>query len=321
MKRHTLRSKAASLLEAVVLAGAVVLAILAASGQAGAAVPRCPGNSECIRHIQQPLEQQRSEHYEAALQRSTSAASLRRHTEMSAQDYSTFSGIGVIACSTEGQMRASTAFLVGAFDVGVTVAHTFQLDGAQIQPRDCIYYSTDSRGQVRERIPLASVKTQWDAEADASGVPSKDLAVVRLSQPSRYAQRTMPLGKFAADSTPAFMIGFRPDMSAGAIKRKSRGTAYERSERSAGGQATSGLAGFIHDMDVRGVAAGSPVIDERTGVVIGIHARLPGSRNAMITMTPWLEATLRQELQVQAQLAPAPQDDAQDSSAPVDDAG
>jgi hypothetical protein len=57
-------------------------------------------------------------------------------------------------------------------------------------------------------------------------------------------------------------------------------------------------------MDARGIAPGAPVIDERTGVIIGIHTRLPGRGksmdNGMITMTDWLESTLRSEIQLKA---------------------
>ena len=49
------------------------------------------------------------------------------------------------------------------------------------------------------------------------------------------------------------------------------------------------VARFTHDMDSRGIAPGAPVIDERTGVIIGIHTRLPSRGNSMITMNDWLE--------------------------------
>jgi hypothetical protein len=45
------------------------------------------------------------------------------------------------------------------------------------------------------------------------------------------------------------------------------------------------------------IAPGAPVIDERTGVIIGIHTFLPSRGNNMITMNDWLEATLRTEIQ------------------------
>ena len=57
------------------------------------------------------------------------------------------------------------------------------------------------------------------------------------------------------------------------------------------------VARFTHDMDSRGIAPGAPVIDERTGVIIGIHTRLPSRGNSMITMNDWLESTLRSEIQ------------------------
>lgn len=300
MKRSSLRPGAAWLLEAATLIGAA-LAILAPGQRADATMIRCADAGACIRDIRPPSEHPQTQRYRAILRRDPSATWIRRPAEMSDQDHSAFSGIGVVACSTGGQTFSSTAFLVGAFDIGVTVAHTFERKDVDLQAQDCSYYSMDARGQVRERIPLASVKSQWDTDAGAFGVPAKDLAVIRLSRPSRYARRTMPLGKFNADAAPAVMIGFRRDISAGAFKRKSRGIAYEH----AGEFASIGLAGFIHDMDLRGVAAGSPIIDERTGVIIGIHTRLPDRHNVMITMNPWLEATLRQELQVRDALRAA----------------
>ena len=54
-------------------------------------------------------------------------------------------------------------------------------------------------------------------------------------------------------------------------------------------------------MDARDIAAGAPVIDELSGVIIGIHTPLAARRNTMITMTDWLETTLRDEMQVAEQ--------------------
>jgi hypothetical protein len=193
-------------------------------------------------------------------------------------------------------IQTSTAFLVGAFDIGVTVAHTFENGRHEVTPTDCVYTSIDSQGQIRERIPVAYVRSQWEAEAGAFGQPSKDVAVFRLSQPSHYAQKTMPLGRFTGDAAPVVMVGYRADIGWATIKRKARGLAYERAGES---KSTPSVARFTHDMDSRGIAPGAPVIDERTGVIIGIHTRL-GTRNGMITMTDWLETTLRGEIQLKA---------------------
>src|SRR5262245_34244385 len=48
---------------------------------------------------------------------------------LSDQEYFSFSGVGVIACSIDGKQHTATAFLVGAFDIGVTVGHAFEDDG------------------------------------------------------------------------------------------------------------------------------------------------------------------------------------------------
>jgi V8-like Glu-specific endopeptidase len=224
-----------------------------------------------------------------------------RRAELSDQEYFSFSGVGAIVCTVNGQQRMATAFLVGAFDIGVTVAHTFVDKGVWVQPENCVYTTTDSVGQIRERIPVAYIKAQWEAEAGAYGQLAKDFAVIRLVEPSRFAQRTMPLGKFSGLGANVLMIGFKADMDTNTMKLKTRGTVYERK---ANGLAISNLVGFTHDMDARDIAPGAPVIDERSGVIIGIHTRgrtttsgTGATRNTMITMNEWLETTLRMEMQ------------------------
>ena len=252
--------------------------------------------------------EQRLTDFIASLQTASAGGSFSRRDVLSSQEYYSFSGVGAIVCTINGKRRMSTAFLVGAFDIGVTVAHTFEDNGVWTQPDNCVYTSTDSLGQIRERIPVSYIKTQWEAEIGAFGQPAKDLAVVRLREPSRYAQRTMPLGKFSGAAAPVLMIGFRTDLESDPLKSKSRGTVYDHK---ANGLMLSTLAGFTHDMDSRGIAAGAPVIDERTGVIIGIHTvglppaqesdRFITARNTMITMNEWLERTLRVEMEATAE--------------------
>lgn len=221
-----------------------------------------------------------------------------RRAGLSSQEFYSFSGVGAVVCTVNGERRMATAFLVGAFDLGVTVAHTFANDDGTVAPQDCIYSTTDSLGQIRERIPVAYIRSQWAAEAGAAGHTSKDFAVIRLSQPSDYAQRTMPMGKFSGAVTSALMIGFRRDLDSDPMKSKGRGYVYQHG---ASGSPLVSFEGFAHDIDASGIAAGAPVIDERTGVIIGIHtlpARSIGTvRNTMITMNEWLEQTLRAEMQ------------------------
>jgi hypothetical protein len=253
-------------------------------------------------HATAKLQERLADRYEVALQRAVSVdSSVPRPAELSDQDLAAFSGVGLIACTVDSGIQTSTAFLVGAFDIGVTVAHTFENGRKQVTPSDCVYTSIDSQGQVRERIPVAYIRSQWDTEAGAFGQPSKDVAVFRLSQPSRYAQKTMPLGRFSGDAAPVVMVGYKADIGWATIKRKASGLAYERS---GGSKSAASVARFTHDMDARGIAPGAPVIDERTGVIIGIHTRLPGRGksmdNGMLTMTDWLESTLRSEIQLKA---------------------
>jgi hypothetical protein len=232
-----------------------------------------------------------------------------RNPLLSDQEYLSFSGVGAIVCTVDGKQQMSTAFLVGAFDIGVTVAHTFERNGKWTQPEQCTYTSTDSLGQIRERIPVSYIKAQWESEDGAFGQPAKDFAVIRLSEPSRFAQRTMPLGKFSGTAASVLMIGFNSNLDGDTVKRKTRGMVYERT---ANGVAISSMAGFTHDMDSHDIASGAPVIDESTGVIIGVHtqwlqsAHNAPARNTMIAMNDWLERTLRLEMMVTKTAAAEP---------------
>ncbi|HEY0940892.1 MAG TPA: hypothetical protein VGE08_12395 [Steroidobacter sp.] len=281
-------------LKLALLAGAMAAA-LAGGKHAHADAGLCGNGTECAPHLSSPESPQHFFRFSMAHDQAARHDSSLRRSAVSAQDYPSFSGVGVISCMAEGKQRTSTAFLVGAFDIGVTVAHTFQKTPSGAEPTDCTYNSLDSLGQVRERIPVLYVKSQWD-EDGAAGQLSKDLAVVRLSQPSRYAQRTMPLGRFSGAAVSAVMIGYKSDLDSDSVKRKARGTVYEHRSN---GIVSSSAGGFTHDMDSRGIAPGAPVIDESTGVIIGIHAQ--SARNTMITMNDWLESTLRAEMQQQEQ--------------------
>lgn len=278
--------------------GVLALAAVASIQRAHADTDLCGNGTQCAAEIPSPASDQHFFRFSTAHDQASPHGNSLRRTELSPQDYSSFSGVGVIACKVNGKQRTSTAFLVGAFDIGVTVAHAFEKGADGAEPTDCMYNSLDSLGQVRERIPVSYVKSQWD-EADAFGQTSKDLAVVRLSEPSRYAQRTMPLGRFSGQAASVVMIGYKNDIDADSIKRKARGTVYE--QRKNGVVVSSIIGGFTHDMDSRDIAAGAPVIDETTGVIIGIHTQLTTSRNTMITMDDWLESTLRSEMQLHSE--------------------
>jgi hypothetical protein len=243
-------------------------------------------------HVTPRLEERPADRYEAFLQRAANPdTAVQRAVELSDQDLNAFSGVGIVACNVDSRIQTSTAFLVGAFDIGVTVAHTFDTGLGRLEATDCVYTSIDSLGQIRERIPVSYMKSEWAGEAGAFRQPAKDVAVFRLSHPSRYAQKTMPLGRFTGATAPVIMVGYRADIGWSTSKRKARGMAYERSKDGLS------VARFTHDMDSRGIAPGAPVIDERTGIIIGIHTRLPTRGNGMITMNDWLESTLRNEIQ------------------------
>ncbi|HWK48628.1 MAG TPA: hypothetical protein VNR40_02025 [Steroidobacter sp.] len=280
-----------SAVKLALVSGAMAALALMGTQRAHADLALCDKGNRCAPDLSTPAESQHFFRFSVAHDLATPHETSLRRSEVTSKDYASFSGVGVISCMVGGKQRTSTAFLVGAFDIGVTVAHTFQKSASGAEPADCTYNSIDSMGQVRERIPVSYVKSQWD-EAGAAGQISKDFAVVRLSQPSRYAQRTMPLGRFSGAAASVVMVGYKTDIDADSIKRKARGTVYERRANSI---VHSSAGGFTHDLDSRDIAPGAPVIDETTGVIIGMHAQ--STRNTMITMDDWLETTIKSEMQ------------------------
>jgi hypothetical protein len=258
-------------LKLALVGGVLAIAALASAQRANADSALCANGTTCGHDLPSPSSDQHFFRFSTAHDQAASHDTSLRRSELSVKDYPSYSGVGIIACMVDGKQRTSTAFLVGAFDIGVTVAHTFSKGADGAEPNDCVYNSLDSQGQIRERIPVSYVKSQWD-EAGSAGQTAKDLAVVRLSEPSRYAQRTMPLGRFSGDSASVVMVGYKSDIDADSIKRKARGTVYER--RKDGIVVSSNAAGFTHDMDSRDIAPGAPVIDETTGVISRNSLRL-----------------------------------------------
>jgi hypothetical protein len=232
--------------------------------------------------------------------------SRRRSDDLTRTEHRAFRGIGAIVCAVDGKRRSSTAFLVGTFDIAVTVAHTFMHEGVWARSSDCIYHSADRWGQIRERIPIAYFRAQWRDDPSSLGEAAKDLAMVRLSRASRFAYRTLSFSRFSGSGAPVMLIGFRSDPDFEPLKHKRSGMLFEGNVRR---QRTPDLPSMMHDVDARGLAPGAPVLDRRDGVVIGIHTRVPTAvsslqdarsqrarRNAMLVMTEWLEHMLRAEI-------------------------
>lgn len=281
------------------LSFATIAAALALASRADAANALCSIGTHCAAEQSIADMGKQLSGLTASLAAANMGYGVQTKAGMSDQEFYSFSGVGALVCTVNGSPRVATAFLVGAFDLGVTVAHPFEENGAWAQPQDCVYTSTDSTGQVRERIPVASLEMQWQQEENAYGTTAKDLAVIRLTHPSEFAQRTMPLGRFSGNAASVLMIGFS-SQDADTVKRKSQGTVYARNSSAL----ANNPAGFTHDMDSRGIASGAPVVDERSGVIIGVHTQISAIEraagraelNTMITMNEWLEKALRKEM-------------------------
>lgn len=226
-------------------------------------------------------------------------SSEQHQSSVPVSEYRTFSGIGAIVCSADGERRSATAFLVGGFDIAVTVAHAFEFASRVARAQDCEYLVYGPLGLIRERIPVARIHSQWRSEPGTFGRPDCNLAVVRLHSQAHLPQKTLSLTRFANTGAPVSLVGFSRELSTDPQQRRLRGHVYLRPQ--------SNCVKFSHDVDPKLISSGAPLIDSRNGVVIRIHSYLRepltnslGRRkdrgNTMLLMNDWLEQTLRAEI-------------------------
>ena len=219
----------------------------------------------------------------------------QRFTPVTREEFDRYAGVGGVTCTLAGgRRRTATAFLVGRFDIAVTVGHTFQHEGEWAAPAACVYNAVAPNGMIVERIPLQHIRAQWQIDSTTFGRTDTDLAVVRLARPVPTARRTLSFSRFAFESAPAMLVGFRSELATETLRRTAAGTVYR------GGGVS--CRPFAHDIDSRAVSPGAPVVDVRDGVVIGIHASALDAKlhrcagNAMVPMNSWLERALREEI-------------------------
>src|SRR5690349_12516383 len=127
--RLSVKSFFLALAAAATAAGALLSAPSADASSGLCAGGQCTAPSREVTFERRGLELQTTR----TLAEIADEATLRRG-QLSDQEFFSFSGVGAIVCTVKGEQRNATAFLVGAFDIGVTVAHTFVDNGAWVQP-------------------------------------------------------------------------------------------------------------------------------------------------------------------------------------------
>jgi hypothetical protein len=225
-------------------------------------------------------------------------SSEQHQSSVPVSEYRTFSGIGAIVCSADGERRSATAFLVGGFDIAVTVAHAFEFASRVARAQDCEYLVYGPLGLIRERIPVARIT----ASGDLNPGPSADPTVIWRSFaciPRRTCHKKPCPSPDSHTGAPVSLVGFSRELSTDPQQRRLRGHVYLRPQ--------SNCVKFSHDVDPKLISSGAPLIDSRNGVVIGIHSylrepltnslgRCKDRGNTMLLMNDWLEQTLRAEI-------------------------
>lgn len=109
-RSKTLLHKPASSLKAL-LTGAAVIAAVAIAGRAQATSNLCAAG-ECAPDLTQSPYASHDSRYSAGLQRGAGPERGLRAVELSDQDFSAFSGIGMISCTVNGTTRSDRKSVV-----------------------------------------------------------------------------------------------------------------------------------------------------------------------------------------------------------------
>jgi Trypsin-like peptidase domain len=211
---------------------------------------------------------------------------------LSGDDLRLYSGVGALTCRDEGRQRTVTAFLVGAFDVVVTVAHAFEDSAGVIAASDCAFVNTDADGRVVERIPVAEFRSKWTDEPWTRGSPRQDIAVARLARTSDYAQRTLPFTKFDGHPREVTVVAYENGHGGEWIKGKSHARAHEIPLPDASGVVPKVV--WV-DQSLPPTASGAPVLDATSGVVIGVNQGIDGTgvpNGNLLVIDEWLTRTI-----------------------------
>lgn len=209
---------------------------------------------------------------------------------LSDDDVRRYSGVGALHCWVGGRERLVTAFLVGAFDVVVTVAHAFEGEDGIVGPSACTFVNTDAEGRVVERIRVAEFQSRWVDDPASRGSLREDVAVARLERKSHYAQHTLAFKRLDDYPRDVTVVGYQSRHGGEWIKGKSRALAETGND-----VPQVVWSGPAPEPSV----CGAPVIDVATGVVIGINqARQGTTRGELLVIDDWLARAILSYMQV-----------------------
>lgn len=97
------RDSRKSALRLALLAGVVAVAALAGSQRANADAALCANGSECGHDLPSPASDQHFFRFSTAHEQAGQHETSLRRSELSAKDYPSFSGVGVITCAVNGK--------------------------------------------------------------------------------------------------------------------------------------------------------------------------------------------------------------------------
>lgn len=102
----------------------------------------------------------------------------------------TFEAVGRLECRAGGgraRVRDATGWILTAADTVITAAHSLYVDGAAIDPRNCVFHLLHSDGSVRETGRVRYVRSPW-ADARRRNDSAYDVAVLKLDRPMAAAR-------------------------------------------------------------------------------------------------------------------------------------
>jgi hypothetical protein len=182
-----------------------------------------------------------------------------------------FGAVNKVACRIANNRQIeTTAPLIASNQIAVTVAHAFHNEGTEneeLTPNDCEYVVYDENDNIIDRVKIVTIKSRW-VEDNRYDDRTQDIALIKMERPPRGHLKPFRLEKGPSDpGTPIEIIGFHVDIDGGHRRVFSEGTIIAKT----GSEEEHNDTVLIHNASAVNETSGAPLIDKKTGFVLGLH--------------------------------------------------
>jgi hypothetical protein len=183
----------------------------------------------------------------------------------------TFGAVNKVSCRIANNRRIeSTAPLIVSNQIAVTVAHAFHNEGTgneELTPNDCEYIVCDESDNIIDRVKITTIQSRW-VDDNRYDDRTQDIALIKLERPPKGHLKPFRLETGPSDPGTAFeIIGFHVDIDGGHRRIFSEGTIAAKT----GSEEEHNDTVLIHNASAVNETSGAPLIDKKTGFILGLH--------------------------------------------------